>query len=304
MKKLQHLSMAALIFLLLAACSGNTEEEAKDTAEKDAKTEESDQVFKIGAIPDQNASDLNRSLSKMAEYITEETGIKAEYVPSVDYAALVTAFERGEIDLAWFGGLTGVQARNVAPETEAIAQRPMDEEFHSVFIAGADTGIESLEDLKGKSFTFGSESSTSGHLMPRYFLEEAGLKPETDFDGHPNYSGSHDKTYKLVESGSFQAGALNVSVWDAAVAEKKVDTSKVKVFYTTPSYYDYHWTINKVDEKFGEGTKQKITDAVLAINSTDQPEIMDLFQSEKFIETKNENYKAIEEVAKELGIIK
>ena len=125
------------------------------------------EVLKIGAIPDQNASDLNRSLSQLAKYITEETGIQAEYVPSVDYAALVTAFERGEIDLAWFGGLTGVQARNMVPEAEAIAQRPLDEEFHSVFIAGADTGIESLEDLKGKSFTFGSESSTSGHLMPR-----------------------------------------------------------------------------------------------------------------------------------------
>ena len=303
MKKLLSLSLTVLFLLFLAAC-GNTDDEAKDTAENDKTTEETKEIFKIGAIPDQNASDLNRSLSQLAEHITEETGLQAEYVPSVDYAALVTAFERGEIDLAWFGGLTGVQARNVVPEAEAIAQRPLDEEFHSVFIAGADTGIESLEDLKGKSFTFGSESSTSGHLMPRFFLNEAGIKPETDFNGEPNYSGSHDKTYKLVESGSFQAGALNVSVWESAVAEKKVDTSKVKVFYTTPSYYDYNWTINKVDEKFGEGTKQKITDTILGVNSTNQPEIMELFQSENFIETKNENYKAIEDVAKELGIIK
>ena len=298
MKKLVLLSLTVLFLLFLAAC-GNTDDEAKDTAEND--TTEKQEIFKIGAIPDQNASDLNRSLSQLAEHITEETGLQAEYVPSVDYAALVTAFERGEIDLAWFGGLTGVQARNVVPEAEAIAQRPLDEEFHSVFIAGADTGIKSLEDLKGKSFTFGSESSTSGHLMPRFFLKEAGIKPETDFNGEPNYSGSHDKTYKLVESGSFQAGALNVSVWESAVAEKKVDTSKVKVFYTTPSYYDYNWTINKVDEKFGEGTKQKITDTILGVNSKNQPEIMELFQSENFIETKNENYKAIEDVAKELG---
>ena len=303
MKKLISLGLTVLFLLFLAAC-GNTNEEATDTAKNDTATEKTTEVFKIGAIPDQNASDLNRSLSQLAEHITAETGIQAEYVPSVDYAALVTAFERGEIDLAWFGGLTGVQARNVVPEAEAIAQRPLDEEFHSVFIAGADTGIESLEDLKGKSFTFGSESSTSGHLMPRFFLNEAGIKPETDFNGVPNYSGSHDKTYKLIESGSFQAGALNVSVWESAVAEKKVDTSKVKVFYTTPSYYDYNWTINKVDEKFGEGTKQKITDTILGVNSTNQPEIMELFQSENFIETKNENYKAIEDVAKELGIIK
>ena len=304
MKKLLSISFTFLFVLFLAACSGGTNEGAKDSKETDASTDKTDQVLKIGAIPDQNASDLNRSLSKLAEYITEETGMQAEYVPSVDYAALVTAFERNEIDLAWFGGLTGVQARNKVPEAEAFAQRPMDEEFHSVFIAGTDTGIKSLEDLKGKSFTFGSESSTSGHLMPRYFLMEEGINPETDFNGQPNYSGSHDKTYALVESGSIEAGALNVSVWESAVAEKKVDTSKVDVFYTTPSYYDYNWTINKVDEKFGEGTKQKVKDAVLSINQSNQPEIMELFQSEKFIETNNENYKAIEEVAKEIGIIK
>lgn len=300
MKKLLTLSFTLLLLLLLAACGGNGEK-AEDS---DTGTEKTEEVFKIGAIPDQDAADMNRSLSKLADYLNEKTDLKVEYVPSVDYAALVTAFERGEIQLAWFGGLTGVQARNVVPEAEAIAQRPMDKEFHSVFIAGADTNINSLEDLKGKSFTFGSESSTSGHLMPRYFLTEEGINPEQDFNGQPNYSGSHDKTYKLIESGSFQAGALNVAVWDAAVAEKKVDTSKVKVFYTTPTYYDYHWTINTVDEQFGEGTKQKVTDALLTINSTDQPEIMELFQSEKFIETNNDNYKAIEQVAKEVGIIK
>jgi phosphonate transport system substrate-binding protein len=303
MKKLLTLSFTLLLLLLLSACAGN-DEKAGDQEKKTEKAEETEEVFKIGAIPDQDAADMNRSLSKLADYLSEETGLKVEYVPSVDYAALVTAFERGEMQLAWFGGLTGVQARNVVPEAEAIAQRPMDEEFHSVFITGADTNINSLADLKGKSFTFGSESSTSGHLMPRYFLMEEGINPEQDFGGQPNYSGSHDKTYKLIESGSFEAGALNVSVWDAAVADKKVDTSKVKVFYTTPSYYDYHWTINKVDEQFGEGTQQKVTDALLSINSTDQPEIMELFQSDKFIETNNDNYKSIEQVAKEVGIIK
>lgn len=300
MKKLLISGFTLLLLLLLTACAGN-KEKAED---QNKETEKTEQVFKIGAIPDQDAADMNRSLSKLADYLSEETGLKVEYVPSVDYAALVTAFERGEMHLAWFGGLTGVQARNVVPEAEAIAQRPMDEEFHSVFIAGADTNINSLEDLKGKSFTFGSESSTSGHLMPRYFLMEEGINPEQDFGGQPNYSGSHDKTYKLIESGSFEAGALNISVWDAAVADKKVDTNKVKVFYKTPSYYDYHWTVNKVDEQFGEGTQQKVTDAILAINSTDQPEIMELFQSDKFIETNNENYHAIEQVAKEVGIIK
>lgn len=296
------------IFLLLAltACGGNGGNSDNNNASdktSETKTTTEKQVLKIGAIPDQNASDLNRSFGAMAEYLSEKTGLEVEYVPSVDYAALITAFQRGEIQLGWFGGLTGVQVRNVVPEAEAIVQRPRDEQFHSVFIAQKDLQIDSLEDLKGLSFTFGSESSTSGHLMPRYFMDEAGINPDKDLDGMPNYSGSHDKTYKLVESGAFQTGALNEAVWETAVAEGKVDLNKVKVFYTTPPYYDYHWVVGNVDEVYGEGTKDKLKQALLSMNE-EQKDILGLFATDKFIETKNENYAAIEKVAKELGIIK
>ncbi|GAE44726.1 phosphonate ABC transporter phosphate-binding periplasmic component [Mesobacillus boroniphilus JCM 21738] len=166
MKKLIAL-LSLLMILALAACSDN----GTDSGKKDTKTE----TIKIGAIPDQNAADLNRSMEDFAKDLEEKTGLNVEYVPSVDYSALVTAFERGEIQLAWFGGLTGVQARNLVPEAEAFAQRPIDEKFKSVFIANNDVKIDSLEELKGKSFTFGSESSTSGHLMPRSFMMEAGI---------------------------------------------------------------------------------------------------------------------------------
>ena len=306
MRKVLLAVFSVFLLLALTACGGNGSNSDKNEAGKttpEATTTTEIQVLKIGAIPDQNASDLNRSFGAMAEYLSEKTGLKVEYVPSVDYAALITAFQRGEIQLGWFGGLTGVQVRNVVPEAEAIVQRPRDEQFHSVFIAQNDLQIDSLDDLKGLSFTFGSESSTSGHLMPRYFMEEAGINPDQDLDGTPNYSGSHDKTYKLVESGAFQTGALNEAVWETAVAEGKVDTNKVKVFYTTPSYYDYHWVVGNVDEVYGEGTKDKLKEALLSMNE-EQKDILDLFATDKFIETKNENYAAIEKVAKELGIIK
>lgn len=279
--------LSVVMVIFLGACSGGSKEEAKK------------ETIKIGAIPDQNAADLNRSMKDFAKDLENKTGLNVEYVPSVDYSALVTAFGRGDIQLAWFGGLTGVQARNLVPEAEAIAQRPIDEEFKSVFIAQKDLEIDKLEDLKGKSFTFGSESSTSGHLMPRYFMKDAGINPDKDLDGTPNYSGSHDKTYKLVESGAYQTGALNISVWEAAVKEGKVDESKVKVFYTTPEYYDYNWTVNDIDKE----TKGKLKKAILSMAAEDN-EVMKLMQTEKFIETKNENYRAIEEVAKELKIIK
>jgi phosphonate transport system substrate-binding protein len=299
LKKIVIAILAGIITFSLTACSKNNIE--NNNAGKPNPKESP--VFKIGAIPDQNAADLSRNMGDIAKYLSEKTGLKVEYIPSVDYAALVTAFERGEMQLAWFGGLTGVQARAITPNSEAFAQRPIDEKFQAVYIAQKDLNVSKLQDLKGLSFTFGSESSTSGHLMPRYFLMEAGIDPEKDLDGKPNYSGSHDKTIKLVESGAFKAGALNVSVWEKTVKEGKVDLNKVKVFYTSPNFYDYNWTINDVDKVYGAGTKDKIRQAILSMGPG-QAEVLKFFQTDKFIEAKNDNYKAIETVAKKLGIIK
>jgi phosphonate transport system substrate-binding protein len=302
MKKWLSTLIVVLLAFSLAACGQANKKEEKGTKESATKTT-SKEVFKIGAIPDQNAADLSKGMGAVATYLSEKTGMKVEFVPSVDYAALVTAFQRGDIHLAWFGGLTSVQARSLVPGAESIVQRPRDAQFHSVFIAQSSLPINKLQDLKGKTFTFGSESSTSGHLMPRYYLMEAGIDPNTDFNGKPNFSGSHDTTYKLVESGAFNAGALNEAVWQAAVQDKKVDTNKVKVFYTTPSYYDYNFMINtNVEKVFGKGTNQKVKDALLSI-TTKQKEITDFFQTDKFIETKNKNYDKIEKVAKDLKMV-
>lgn len=264
-------------------------------------------TFVVGAIPDQNISELNRRFARFSDYLEEETDLNVEYTRSNDYAALVTAFERGEVHLGWFGGLTGVQARRAVPGSRAIAQRPRDEKFHSKFIARRDLNIRSLQDLKGKTFTFGDPNSTSGHLMPRHYMLQEGIDPTKDLEAEPNFSGSHDKTWKLVESGSYQAGALNEAVWARAVREGQVDTSVVGVFYTTPAYHDYNWTIHAdVDEDFGEGTTQAVQKALLRLDA-DQPderEILELFSAEGFIETENENYQAIIDVAKRVGIIK
>lgn len=286
MKKIILLVVLTLALVMVAGCS----------------KEETNKKFVIGGIPDQNASKLSERFDDLAKYIGEKTGLEVEYVPSADYAALVTGFTREEVQLGWFGGLTGVQARSEVEGSEAIAQRPRDEMFKSVFIVNKDKMISSLDGLKGMTFTFGSESSTSGHLMPRHFLMEAGLNPDEDFDGKVNYSGSHDKTWALVEGGSFDAGALNIAVWESAVSEGKVDVSKVDVFYTTPEYYDYNWSIGNVDEVYGAGTKLKVQEALLAFGQ-DNPETMALFKDTGFIKSENSNYDAILGVAKALGII-
>ena len=264
-------------------------------------------VMYIGGIPDQDASTLNRRFGSVAEYLQDQLGVKVKYVPTVHYAALVSAFERGDVHLAWFGGLTGVQARASAPGAKAIAQRPRDTKFHSVFVVRAELEVDSLEDLGGLSFTFGSESSTSGHLMPRHFLALAGIDPEDDFRGKSSFSGSHDRTWKLVESGSFQAGALNEAVWEKAVTRGKVDLSKIRVFYTTPPYYDYNWTIRgDMDGTFGRGFTKRVQETILATDPREpqQKEILDLFATDRFIASGNQNYQAIEQVARRLDIIR
>ena len=259
----------------------------------------------MGGIPDQDTSLVSRRFGEVADYLSDKLGVDVRYIPSADYSAVVVAFKNGDLHLGWFGGLTGVQARQAVPGSEAIAQRARDEAFHSKFIVQAGIQAESLKDLKGLTFTFGSESSTSGHLMPRYYLRQEGVDPETDFRPNgPIYSGSHDKTWKLVESGAAHAGALNEAVWQRAVDQGKVDLNKVRELSTTPAYNDYNWTIRRdVDEIFGDGFKDKVRQALLEMGK-EKPEIVRLFDAQAFIPTSNGRYDEILEVATELGIVR
>ncbi len=261
----------------------------------------------IGGIPDQDISVLEARFKLLAEYLSEETGADVRYLPSHSYAALVTGWRNDEVQFAWYGGLTGVQARLAVPGSNAVAQRVTDEDFKSVFVAAPDSGIAGFDDLRGRTFTFGSESSTSGHLMPRYFLSEAGIDPERDFTGVA-YSGSHDATWKQVEAGAVEAGALNANVWDTRVRDGAVDRTKVEVFFTTPGYVDYHWVVRPgLDDVYGGGFTKRLVDAILkldAANGGRDQEIMDAFQAERFIPTTNENYRPIETIARSLELIK
>ena len=271
-------------------------------------------ILKVGGIPDQDASRLARRYESFSDYLSDRLGVEVEYVPTVDYPAVVTAFSQDGLDLAFFGGLTGVQARLRRPGSQVIAQREQDARFHTKFIAGARVPIESLpiDSLAGLkslasdlTLTFGSEISTSGHLMPRHFMGQAGIDPDKDFRSLPNYSGSHDLTWKLVESGSFDVGVLNENVWDRAVDQGRVDLERVRVFYTTPEYFDYNWTVNpNVEVRFGQGFTGRLQDALLSLNDGEHGDILDLFSARRFIPSQNDNYAEIEAVARSLGIIR
>ncbi len=261
-----------------------------------------DQTLRVSAIPDESPTELQRKFTPLGAYLEKATGTKVTFVPVSDYAATVEGLAAGKLDLVWYGGFTFVQARRRTSNAVPLVQREEDAQFHSKFIVPASSKAKTLADLKGANFAFGSVSSTSGHLMPRYFLLKNGIDPEKDFT-KVAYSGAHDVTAKWVEAGKVDAGVLNESVLQKLLDEKKLDPSKVRVLWTTPSYFDYNWTVRgKLDPKLAE----KIKRAFLALDYSN-PEhkiILDLQRTHKFIPTAPENYLSIEEAARSAGLLK
>ena len=259
-------------------------------------------VLRISAIPDEAPTELQRKFTPLGEYLSRELGMDVKFVPVTDYAATVEGLAGGHLDMVWYGGFTFVQARRRTGTAIPLVQREEDARFHSKFITRVGSGIRSLQDLKTRTLGFGSESSTSGHLMPRYFLIKAGVDPDRDLARYA-FSGAHDITARWVESGKVDAGALNESVWTKLVQEKKVDTSKVQVFYTTPDFYDYNWTVRG---DLDPAIVRRLRAAFLSLDPSkpEQRAILDLQRTQRFIETRPENYAGIEEAAKSAGLIK
>jgi len=259
------------------------------------------QVLRVTAIPDESPTELARKAAPLVKYLETKLGIKVEFTPVTDYAAAVETLINRKIDLAWFGGFTFVQASaRSGGKVIPLVQREEDERFRSVFIT-SDPAIKALSDLKGKDVSFGSQSSTSGHLMPRSVLLQAGLDPDKDFR-RVAYSGAHDATIAAVAAGKVQAGALNISVWDKFVADKKVDTDKVRVFFTTPPYYDYNWSVSA---DMPAALRAKLTEAFLALDrqTPEGKEILELQRATRFVPTRAENYKGIEAAARSAGLL-
>jgi phosphonate transport system substrate-binding protein len=261
-------------------------------------------TLRMSAIPDENPTELMRIYAPFAEYLQREIGIPVQFTPVVDYAATVEGMAANKLDLVWFGGLTHVQARIRTNNTAyAIAMREEDLQFKSVFITNPHANIKSLQELKGKTFAFGSAGSTSGHTMPRYFLLKVGLVPEQDFSKF-SFSGAHDATALWVQSERVDAGALNFSVWEKLVDTKKVDTAQVFVFWTTPPYVDYNWTVRGDLDK---GLVERIKQAFLKLDRSN-PEhamLLDLHRATRYVAVESEDiFQPIEEAARQGGLIK
>ena len=260
-------------------------------------------VLRVTTIPEEAATEQIRKFGPLTKYLERTVGMKVDFVPVNDYPAAVEALVNKQVELVWFGGFTYVQAQiRSGGKIIPIAQREEDTSFRSVFITQTNSGIKRLTDLKGKQVSFGSQSSTSGHLMPRSFLLEAGIDPDKDFK-RVAYSGAHDATIAAVVSGRVDAAALDITVWRKFVSENKVDTTKVDVFYTTPPYFNYNWSVHA---DMPAPLREKITAALLNLNmnNPEGKEILTLNRATKYIPTKPENYKGLENAARNIGLIR
>ena len=270
-------------------------------------------VLKVGAIPDQNQNILDKRFNLFSKELSQELGVEVKYVPVINYVAAVTGFRTKDLDLVWFGGLSGVQARLQTPNSLVIAQRDIDKEFKSVFIVNKKlkispiSNIKGLKKLKNLRFTFGSENSTSGRLMPEYFLNKARIEI-TDFKGKKaGFSGSHDATIALVNSGAFDAGALNKQVWENNLKNQPKRTKNVSLFWITPDYFDYHWLAQgNLDKRFRKGFTKELKSAILNLDSKtpSHKKILDMFNAEKFIKAEAKQYKKIEDIGRKLKKIR
>jgi phosphonate transport system substrate-binding protein len=281
-----------LFAALLLACGGDA-----DTAVP----------LKFTAIPDQNTTELERKFRPVGEYLSGQLGVEVEYVPSRDYQASVEMFKNGDVHLAWFGGLTGVQARHAVAGARAIVQGETDPRFYSYFVAHEDSGLEPSDSfpagIAGKKFTFGSQSSTSGRLMPEFFIVESTGKTAAEFfTTPPSFSGSHDKTAELVESGQFEAGVLNHKVYERRVAEGKTDKDVCRIIWKTPTFADYNMTAHPdIDALFGAGTIDRLQKALLSLSDE---KLLAAFGRKRLIEAKNEDFEGIAAVAKKLNMLR
>lgn len=262
-------------------------------------------TFTFTAIPDEDETRLKERFEKVAQYLTEQLQVPVRYVPVKSYAAAVTAFRNNEVQLAWFGGLSGVQARLAVPGSEAVAQGYEDQFFKTYFIAHNSTGLkpgsEFPSDIAGKTFTFGSKGSTSGRLMPEYYIRQHLNKaPEAVFR-KVGFSGDHSRTIALVQSGAFQVGAVNYKVWETELEAGIVDPAKVSVIWETPPYPDYQWTVRgDVDKTWGKDFKARITQALLDMK---QPELLEAFPRKSFVPASNADYQPILDTAKSIGLL-
>jgi phosphonate transport system substrate-binding protein len=277
----------AATVITLSSC-GDKEKDSDKTA-----------VLRFSAIPDKTTTGQAERFKPVADYLAKTLGVEVEFVPAIDYNASVEKFENGDIQLAWFGGVSGVQARQAVDGALALAAGKEDLAFKSYFIANTATGLEKSDAfpiaIADLNFTYGSSGSTSGCIMPSHFImQESGKSPLEFFKNKPGFSGAHDATALAVQDGSFQAGVLSYTTFDKMVADKKIDPAKVKVIWETPAFADYNFTAHpELNKMFGDGFVEKLKKALLECKD---PAVLNALDRSEMVEVTNETFQPIADV--------
>jgi phosphonate transport system substrate-binding protein len=249
----------------------------------------------VGMIPDAGATQVSiQEKGPLKDYLAKQMGREVNLVIPTNYNATVEALGNGSLDFAYLGALTYVKAQRqygVIP----LVQRTSDQQFHSLFITGAGSPIKTLQDLKGKQFAFGDINSTSGHLIPFLELKQAGINVDADLKFR--YSGSHPATAKAVEAGAVDAGALDETVYNAMIADGKLDKSKVRVFYTSKPFVDYVWVARKDVSK---ELQEKFVQSFLRLKEGQDDQVLQILRGKSFVRANDEEYSAVRRVAEEL----
>lgn len=284
------ISVLTATLLLVAAC-GNSRSPSEPS---------SIQTLRLSMIPTTDPGKIVRESQPLIAYLEKETGAKVELTVPANYAAVVEALVNDQVDIAYLGGFTFVQASHRA-DVQPLVQRERDRNFHSVFITPSDSGIDDLKDLKGRRFAFGDVNSTSGHLMPEYFMRQSGVDPNVIANAF--YSGGHDATALAVANKKVDAGALDETVFEKMTKEGKLDPGKVKVFYTTPPYFDYVWAARKgLDPELAE----RFSHALLKLSPDDatQKQLLDLLVATNYLRANNSDYDKLRQAARDGGLLK
>jgi phosphonate transport system substrate-binding protein len=266
----------------------------------DSRKRTAQPVLRVAMIPTTDPGKIVRESQPLVNYLQRETGSRVELIVPTNYAAVVEAVANDNIDIAYLGGFTFVQASRRAG-AKPLVQRERDQNFHSVFITSPASGINSLADLKGHSFAFGDVNSTSGHLMPAYYMRAAGIDPGALT--RTVYTGGHDATALAVANAKVDAGAMDELVFGSMMRSGRITPSQVNVFYTTPAFFDYVWAARKgIDPKLSD----EFTAAFLKLDASrpDDKLLLNLLNATKYVRAQDSDYEKLRQAASEEGLLR
>lgn len=259
-----------------------------------------DAPLRVSMIPTTDPSRMLRDAEPLVARLEKATGRHVTLTIPQSYAAVVEALVEGQVDIAHLGGFTFVQASKRAGALPLV-QRERDRQFHSKFVT-ARADVRTLADLKGKRFAFGDVNSTSGHLMPAYFMRKEGVDPAVVEQAI--YTGGHDATALAVAEHRVDAGALDEAVWERLTSQGRIDPAKVRVFWTTPPFADYVWVARK---DLDPAVARKVADTFLALDES-RPEdraILELLSaSGRYVRAEIAEYAPLREAAIHEGLLK